>query len=150
MVKFKGKKSYGNYKTSSCPFCGKIATHKNEQGLEVCRLHTKQSLEEIKCSCGSWLEQRSGKFGPYFNCIKCGNINYKKGMEMKELIRPTYEDILGKDDIGKTSSVKTKPAVSSFSSSSYNDERTYTQKKENPKKERKEITISSNDVEYFD
>jgi hypothetical protein len=83
---FKAKKQYGNYKTANCPFCGKIATQKTEQGLEVCRLHTKEVMEEIKCSCGSWLEFRSGKFGPYFNCMNCGNINYQKGMELKSMM----------------------------------------------------------------
>ncbi|MBI2125085.1 hypothetical protein HYU08_00860 [Candidatus Woesearchaeota archaeon] len=65
MKNFRRKKTYGEYKVSHCPFCDKIATSKNEQGLDVCRVHTKQNIEEIKCTCGSWLETRSGKFGPY-------------------------------------------------------------------------------------
>lgn len=77
-------KRYGESRNSTCPFCTRIATQKNEQGVEVCFQHTKERLEEIKCICGSWLEQLSGKFGPYFNCLKCGNINFKKGWEMKE------------------------------------------------------------------
>ena len=76
-------KSYGNYKRITCPFCDRNATQKNEQGLDVCHLHTKQNLGEFKCLCGSWLEMRIGKFGPYFNCIKCGNMNYRKAMEIK-------------------------------------------------------------------
>lgn len=51
--------------------------------MDVCPHHVKQVLEEIRCICGSWLEQRSGKFGPYFNCVKCGNLNFKKGLEMR-------------------------------------------------------------------
>lgn len=121
--RFKAKKSYGNYKTSNCPFCGKIATQRNEQGMDVCRLHVKTKMQEIKCTCGSWLETRSGKFGPYFNCVNCGNINYKKGLKMKTMTTPTFQEEI-KEPVRK-------------------------EKKESFR-ERKEITITSDDVEYFD
>ena len=75
-------KRYGQSKTSLCPFCARTATRKNSKGIDVCAHHVKQVLEETRCICGSWLEQRTGKFGPYFNCIKCGNINFKRAMEM--------------------------------------------------------------------
>ena len=84
-MRFKAKKVYGQYKQLTCPFCSRNATQKNEQGLDVCHLHTKNVLEEFKCTCGSWLEVRSGKFGPYFNCINCGNMNFRKGMEIKSI-----------------------------------------------------------------
>lgn len=122
MNSFRRKKTYGSYKESFCPFCGKIATSKNEQDLNVCRLHTKQKIEEIRCTCGSWLETRSGKFGPYFNCIKCGNINYNKGLAMKEMTTPIKVEEPQKIEV----------------------------KKESFKEERKETIISSRDVEYFD
>ena len=76
-MRFKAKKSYGNYKTTPCPFCQRTATHKNTQGIETCHRHAKDALPEIKCLCGSWLEQKAGKFGPYFNCANCGNINFR-------------------------------------------------------------------------
>lgn len=82
-MRFRAPKRYGQSKLSHCTFCGRTATQKTESGLEVCYQHTKEQLPEIKCLCGGWLEQRSGKFGPYFNCLRCGNINFKKGMEMK-------------------------------------------------------------------
>jgi len=130
MKNFRRKKTYGDYKVSHCPFCEKIATIKNEQGLEVCRLHTKERIEEIKCTCGSWLETRSGKFGPYFNCVKCGNINYNKGLAMKEMTTPIKVE-------------EPKIMLSEFSE--------YKVKKEPVKdKERKETIISSRDSEYFD
>ncbi len=129
MKNFRRKKTYGEYKVSYCPFCEKIATSKNEQGLDVCRIHTQQKMEEIKCTCGSWLETRSGKFGPYFNCVKCGNISYHKGMEMKGLTRPNYEEILGRDD---AETPKKEPA------------------KPREIKIQKETIITSRDVEYFD
>src|SRR3989338_5581688 len=78
-------KIYGRSQLASCPFCSSAATHKTESGLVVCHRHTKEQLEEIKCTCGSWLEQRSGKFGPYFNCLKCGNMNFNKAMEIKAI-----------------------------------------------------------------
>src|SRR3989338_2540154 len=82
-MRFHAKKIYGQLKLNNCAFCGKTATQKTEAGLEVCYQHTKEELPAIKCTCGSWLEQRSGKFGPYFNCLRCGNINFKKAMEIK-------------------------------------------------------------------
>ena len=120
MRRFPKKKTYGSYKTSSCPFCGKLATSKNEQDMDVCRLHTKTTLPEAKCVCGSWLELRSGKYGPYFNCINCGNVPYNKGLEIRELVKVDFVDEI-------------KPKI----------------EKKPIKKERKEITITSDDVEYF-
>lgn len=77
-------KRYGQSKTETCPFCSKLALFKNRQGLNVCKDHQSSEMQEIKCVCGSWLEQRTGKFGPYYTCINCGNINMKKAMEMLE------------------------------------------------------------------
>lgn len=127
MKNFRRKKTYGEYKVSHCPFCDKIATSKNEQGVDVCRLHTKQKIEEIKCTCGSWLETRSGKFGPYFNCVKCGNINYNKGMAMKDLTTPTFQKEI--EEVEKESKKSKKDIFT---------------------EEHKETVISSRDVEYFD
>jgi len=74
-------KRYGQSRVDNCPFCGKIAVAKNKDGVSVCSVHRKEKLKEMKCICGSWLDQRKGKFGPYFFCIKCGNISFKKAME---------------------------------------------------------------------
>src|SRR3989338_5521336 len=130
MKNFRRQKTYGSYKVSHCPFCEKIATCKNEQGLDVCRLHTRQKIGEIKCVCGSWLETRSGKFGPYFNCIKCGNINYNKGMAMRELTAPAFQKEVGEAKTESENKLKKEPVKKI--------------------RERKETTISSRDVEYFD
>ncbi|MDP3990559.1 MAG: hypothetical protein Q8Q01_05135 [archaeon] len=126
-MRFKAKKKYGEYQTRRCPFCERLATHENSQGVGVCHQHSEQKLDEIKCTCGSWLETKSGKFGPYFNCLRCGNISYQKGMEMKSI---TMKDVPKKVVI----EVK-KPSLTT---------RTFT-----TKSEPKEITISTNDVEYF-
>tara|TARA_Y100000310_G_C20614630_1_gene779965 strand:- start:352 stop:717 length:366 start_codon:yes stop_codon:yes gene_type:complete len=118
---FRRKKIYGQSKTSNCPFCQKLATTKNEQGIEVCYQHIKEVLPEIKCTCGSWLECRVGKFGPYFNCLNCGNINYNKAMEIKFITMKNKSfSVLNKE---------TKPKKTISRS--------------------KEITITSDDVEYF-
>ena len=75
-------KRYGESKKQDCPFCGKLAITKNPQGIPVCFAHKNTKLDDVKCVCGKWLELRSGKFGPYFNCINCGNINWNRGLEM--------------------------------------------------------------------
>lgn len=127
---FPRKKTYGVYKTVECPFCSRLATQKNEQGIEVCYQHTKSVVEEIKCTCGRWLEPRSGKFGRYFNCLNCGNMNYEKAMQIKEMTMTRRAE---EKDIGK---VALKPAAPSRILPS--------------KEEKKEIVITSRDVDYFD
>ena len=168
-------KVYGKSKIEHCPFCGRIATQKNDSGLLVCPQHVNAQLEEIRCTCGSWLEQRSGKLGPYFNCLKCGNINFKRGMEMKIPIAPrggvsfTKKGIFNvcstpsqKDDVttiqspqamGYHKQMKALMANSQRTSpvKSFSEKDSYENKREEPiKKQPKEITISTNDVEYFD
>ena len=78
-------KKYGEYKRTNCPFCDKPATTHNEQKIPVCRIHKEKSLEEIKCICGSYLALEIGSYGPYFSCVNCGNVNFKKGMEMRTI-----------------------------------------------------------------
>ena len=121
-MRFKAKKVYGSSKQIICPFCARIATQKNEQGVEVCHVHAKSVLPEIRCLCGSWLEQRSGKFGPYFHCMKCGSMNFARGMEIKQL----------RGDV-KPSSVQKEE-----------------QQEKKESYERKETIITTDDVEYFD
>lgn len=132
-MRFKAKKKYGEYQTRRCPFCDRLATHENSQGVGVCHLHSEQKLDEIKCTCGSWLETCSGKFGPYFNCLHCGNISYQKGMEMKSI---TMKDVPKKPVIEVK---KPSPLSSSFCP----------RPEPKSKPEPKEITITTDDVEYF-
>lgn len=120
-MRFHAKKIYGQSKLSNCTFCGKAATQKTESGLEVCYVHTKEQLQEIKCLCGSWLEQRSGKFGPYFNCLRCGNINFKKALEMKTITASKNTE---------SAPIKAQQPAQKFVP--------------------KETVITSRDVEYFD
>jgi hypothetical protein len=93
MRKFKPKKVYGDYTSTGCHWCGKTATNQNVQGLSVCKNHTEKRMEDIKCACGSWLELRAGKYGSYFNCLNCGNMNYDKGMKMKDVMSSTLSSV---------------------------------------------------------
>lgn len=80
------RKVYGESRIDHCSFCGKIATQKNATGALVCYQHIQTQLDDVRCTCGLWLEQRSGKFGHYFHCRNCGNINFNKAMEMKKVM----------------------------------------------------------------
>ncbi len=80
MILDKMRKVYGQSQVKSCIFCDKQATTKNKQGVLVCPKHKDQLVEDIKCQCGYWLELKSGKYGPYFSCLNCGNINFEKAM----------------------------------------------------------------------
>jgi hypothetical protein len=75
-------KKYGLSKIDNCPFCQKQGLVKNNQGIIVCNDHKDSVLPDIKCVCGSYLELKTGKFGAYFFCMNCGNINLKKGLDM--------------------------------------------------------------------
>ena len=75
-------KRYGESRINNCPFCGKASVTKNSQGIPVCQNHKDEELKDLKCVCGEWLDITQGKWGPYFRCMNCGNISFKKGMEM--------------------------------------------------------------------
>ncbi len=78
-------KKYGQYRIDKCPFCDKRAMTENKQGVPVCLDHKSRLINDFKCVCGGYLDVRKGKWGAYFNCFKCGNISFKKGMEMNSL-----------------------------------------------------------------
>ena len=123
-------KRYGQSKVDSCPFCGKIATVKNNQDIPVCHKHKNTPLPDLKCSCNSYLDLRNGKFGAYFHCLNCGNINMKKALALNP-------------DIGKP---QTKPQEKIISET----ETKTAEKKENKQdkqEEKKEITITSDEVD---
>ncbi|MBW2974098.1 hypothetical protein KY366_00110 [Candidatus Woesearchaeota archaeon] len=113
-------KRYGQSRIDLCPFCKKNATTKNSQQVPVCHAHKASILPELTCLCGDYLELKNGRFGIYFSCTNCGNMNLSRAME----INPE----LGKDPKikGRTGS---KPPISTI------------------KKDKKEITITSDDVD---
>jgi len=55
---------------------------KNSQGIPVCKDHKDSTLKNMKCMCGGHLDMLEGKFGVFFNCLRCGNINMRKALEM--------------------------------------------------------------------
>ena len=92
---FGSKKVYGQSKESFCPFCSKQATVTNKDGILTCRHHINKEFPVIRCACGDYLDQKSGKYGPYFVCINCGTISYAKGMELKAMNIPPKKKKLG-------------------------------------------------------
>ena len=75
-------KRYGESRIDSCPFCGRQSLIKNSQGIPVCSDHKNMDLPEMKCACGEYLLMQQGKFGAFFNCLRCGNVNMKKALEI--------------------------------------------------------------------
>ena len=121
-MKFRSKKVYGESFLKNCPFCGRMATQKNDNGQEVCPTHRNTALQDIKCTCGKWLEPQAGKFGNYYRCENCGNVNANKAQQIQNVTQ------------------ETSPAPEK------------TIKPEPPKifrKEPTETTITSHDEEYF-
>ena len=78
-------KKYGQSRIDKCPFCLRQATSINRQKVPVCAAHKAELLDGLKCVCGSVLDILSGKFGTFFSCVKCGNINMKKAMEYNDV-----------------------------------------------------------------
>src|SRR3989338_9989384 len=116
-------KRYGQSKIDLCPFCEKAATAKNSQDAPVCQSHKKMLLPELKCSCSSYLDLRKGKFGVYFNCMNCGNMNMKKALSLN----PNMERGMPSDKSEEKTA--NKPLEKTI------------------KKEAKEITITSDEVD---
>src|SRR3989344_2288222 len=142
---FRAKKVYCQRKQDSCAFCGSIATQTTEAGVLFCRHHREAKLDEIKCTCGSWLEQKSGKFGPYFRCTNCGNIGFNKAMEMKALMPATKNE--------KKPSSFSLPNPLSMPKQSLQKEEAFEDREKRIRREERrgtETTITSDDVEYFD
>ena len=121
-------KKYGQSKIDNCPFCQKQAIMLNKQSVPVCIDHKDDQLDDLKCVCGETLDLLKGKFGVFFKCIKCGNMNLKKVMEFNTI-----------------------KAKANFKN---NYENGSSDKSENPAKRfnktKTEITIRSDDPRYFD
>ncbi len=78
-------KRYGQSKIDKCPFCGERAISMNKQGVPVCSRHKNSVLPAMKCICGKELEMRKGKYGVFFSCFSCGNLNLRKVLEINGL-----------------------------------------------------------------
>lgn len=134
-------KRYGQSKIDSCPFCGRIATVKNAQDIPVCAKHKNTPLPDLKCSCNSYLDLRNGKFGAYFHCLNCGNINMRKALALNpDIGKP---QIPAEETVSETKT-ENQPAEKTESET---EEKTENKQKET--KDKKEITITSDDVNYI-
>lgn len=118
-------KRYGESKIDKCPFCSQQAISVNSQGVPVCIKHKEAILNDMRCICGGRADLMTGKFGVYFNCLNCGNINAKKIFEVNKI-----EDVSGKPE--------------------KKEEKKISSPKLYPEKDKpKEITIRSDDPRYF-
>ena len=137
----RNNKVYGASREDNCPFCGKRAVSKSEQGLSVCLDHKKKKLQNLKCICGDWLDLKIGKFGPYFNCFKCGNMNFSKAMEINRDLPK---------DIGYKKQVKSKRTYK-IENETYKTEQE-TEKRRKPykvEKTKKETIIRSDELDFY-
>jgi transcription elongation factor Elf1 len=105
-------KRYGESKKQNCPFCGKPSVTENAQGVPVCTKH-KNDFLDLKCICGEWLDVKKGKWGPYFTCLRCGNISFRKAMEANPDIKPQANEKTRKAtlDTGPTTKPKKKEII---------------------------------------
>lgn len=79
------RKYFGGGKTDICPFCGKACEAKNKDGLQVCKKHRESRHPELKCMCGEYVDVVAGKYGNYCTCLRCGNINLQKILEVNDI-----------------------------------------------------------------
>ena len=124
-------KQYGQSKIENCPFCGNRATTTNNQDVPVCQKHKDKDMVDLKCICGEWLDIKKGKYGPYFFCMQCGNISFSKAIEVNPQVMEQ-----DKEDDNKFKS-ENKVNTEKPSEKSYDI------------KERKEIFVSSDDVDFI-
>jgi len=133
-------KRYGQSKIDICPFCQKQATTLNKQQVPVCASHKEEMLDDLKCVCGSTLDMLQGKFGVFFSCMKCGNMNLRKVMEINT-IKPKSDSDNNKDNTNNNYNNKKDD----------NNKKIYNQSnKKDFLQNRKEITVRSDDPRYFD
>jgi hypothetical protein len=86
-------KRYGESRVSACPFCGASAYAKNKQGIPVCADHKNETMQDMKCACGKWLDMREGKFGPFFVCEKCGIVSMQKAREINPQVSASQQRV---------------------------------------------------------
>lgn len=123
-------KRYGQSKINNCPFCNRQATTKNCQGIPVCLQHKNTDMPDLKCLCGEYLDVMSGKYGPYFRCIRCGNMNFNKGLEINPDYKKKLEEISSSTQTEPKKQIKTKPQYKA-------------------KKTENEITITSDELDFY-
>jgi hypothetical protein len=134
-------KRYGESKVDKCPFCGSQAITLNTQKIPVCLAHKSAVLDDMKCVCGQYLETKIGKFGVYFSCIRCGNLNLRKVLEINTPKDKSASAIKSQGPDKSVPNCSQSQKNHPFSSSPSNQKDT-----QGPK----EIIIRSDDPRYFD
>jgi hypothetical protein len=137
-------KRYGQSRIEKCPFCGKTATVQNKQGFPVCRDHKGAVMNDMKCACGEYLDIKQGKYGVFFLCINCGPVNVRKAFELNEVrdVSEEHEESKGKSEAARLYNQTAKRM---------NEKESRKQSKPpiQKRQDKKEITITSDDVYYF-
>jgi hypothetical protein len=110
-------KKYGQSRVDKCPFCGMQGVFINSQGIPVCTKHKNSQLGPMKCVCGASADLLNGKFGIYFNCLNCGNINARKIFEVNKVedVNTKGKEIV-RDDPAKTVKKKDPPTTITINS----------------------------------
>ncbi|MEK6960385.1 MAG: hypothetical protein AABX47_04380 [Nanoarchaeota archaeon] len=148
------KKVYGESRLPACPVCGRNAVAKNDQGVPVCEAHRSHKMDNLRCACGATLELRLGKWGPYGFCDSCGNISWSKVCELNAFSKEA-KPVGGRtidmtsDDVGAErfdqKPCQEKPREVKVTS----DRPDLLPSNRKPQKNPKEITIRSDDPNFF-
>ena len=128
-------KRYGQSKIDTCPFCEKQAITQNSQKVPVCLSHAKTDLPPMKCMCGETLDVLHGKYGVFFSCMKHGNINLRKALEINP-ISHKYTSALSMSS--STPSRKTNTDIEKNS-----------ERKKEDKQERKETVVTRDELDWM-
>jgi hypothetical protein len=115
------RKEYGKSKIDKCPFCNSQAIFTNKQGFAVCKDHKDSLLNDMKCVCGDYLDLKKGKYGMFYTCMNCGTMSQAKVFSINEV-----------KDISEKKSIPQKQINKNII-----------------KKQKKEVTIRSDDPLYF-
>ena len=91
------RKIYGKSRIDKCPFCGKQAITKNNQGVSVCMAHKHAIMNDLKCACGEYLDIRKGKYGYFFLCMNCGPQSHTKVYSLNEVKDTSKKELPIKD-----------------------------------------------------
>lgn len=134
-------KKYGESRIEKCPFCEKQATTINKQGIAVCVIHREDTLDDLKCVCGETLDILKGKFGVFFKCIDCGNMNLRKVLE--------FNAVKAKNHTFKGDNAKNSDN-DDYGTNDSSDNKTQQINNGNKNSNKTEITIRSDDPRYFD
>ncbi|RME77885.1 hypothetical protein D6774_03040 [Candidatus Woesearchaeota archaeon] len=69
-----------------CVICSEGSIAFNAQGMPVCKTHKDFVCINLECpTCGGFLDAMRGKYGTFFNCMKCGNFSLLKLKAVKNL-----------------------------------------------------------------